>query len=78
MRASVNARHAFAALLGRLSQYTANFNFNVDGTPLGAGDPVVRSFATEEYDVYAQDIWKLRDNFTLTYGLRYGLEPSRL
>lgn len=69
----VNARHAFAALLGRLSQYTANFNFNVDGTPLAEGAPVLRSFATEEYDVYAQDIWKLRDNFTLTYGLRYGL-----
>ena len=69
----VNTRHAFAALLGRLSQYTANFNFNVDGTPLQNGAPVVRSFATEEYDVYAQDIWKMRDNFTLTYGLRYGL-----
>ncbi len=69
----VNTRHAFAAMLGRLSQYTANFNFNVDGAPLQAGAPVVRSFATEEYDVYAQDIWKLRDNFTLTYGLRYGL-----
>ena len=68
-----NMRHAFAALLGRLSQYTANFNFNVDGTPLAAGEPVVRSFATEEYDVYAQDSWKVRDNFTLTYGLRYGL-----
>ena len=70
---SVNMRHAFAALLGRLSQYTANFNFNVDGTPLDTGAPVVRSFATEEFDVYAQDIWKVRDNFTLTYGLRYGL-----
>ncbi|HET7113093.1 MAG TPA: TonB-dependent receptor, partial [Pyrinomonadaceae bacterium] len=69
----VNTRHAFAAMLGRLSQYTANFNFNVDGTALPGGDPVVRSFATEEYDVYAQDIWKLRDNITLTYGLRYGL-----
>lgn len=69
----VDTRHAFAAMLGRLSQYTANFNFNVDGTPLEEGDPVVRSFATEEYDVYAQDIWKMRDNVTLTYGLRYGL-----
>ncbi len=68
-----NTRHAFAALLGRLSQYTANFNFNVDGTPLGINDPVIRSFATEEFDVYAQDVWKLRDNFTLSYGLRYGL-----
>jgi hypothetical protein len=66
-------RHAYAALIGRLSQYTANFNFNVDGTPLGINEPVVRSFATEEFDVYAQDVWKVRDNFTLTYGLRYGL-----
>jgi len=69
----VNTRHAFASLIGRLSQYTANFNFNVDGTPLQAAAPVIRSFATEEYDVYAQDIWKVRDNFTFTYGLRYGL-----
>ena len=66
-------RHAFAALIGRLSQYTANFNFNVDGTPLPINAPVVRSFATEELDLYAQDVWKVRDNFTLTYGLRYGL-----
>ena len=68
-----NTRHAFAALLGRLSQYTANFNFGVDGQPQQAGAPVIRSFATEEYDVYGQDIWKIRDNFTLTLGLRYGL-----
>jgi hypothetical protein len=50
----------FAAMLGRLSQYTANFNFGVDGTPQQAGAPVLRSFATEEYDVYGQDIWKMR------------------
>ena len=68
-----NTRHAFAALIGRLSQYTANFNFGVDGTPQTAGAPVVRSFATEEFDIYGQDVWKVRDNITLTYGLRYGL-----
>jgi len=68
-----STRHAFAALIGRLSQYTANFNFNVDGTPLPINAPVVRSFATEELDLYGQDVWKMRDNFTLTYGLRYGL-----
>ena len=68
-----NTRHAFAALIGRLSQYTANFNFGTDGKPQTAGAPVVRSFATEEYDVYGQDIWKMRDNVTLTLGLRYGL-----
>ena len=68
-----NTRHAFAALIGRLSQYTANFNYGVDGKPLAAGAPVLRTFATEEYDVYGQDIWKIRDNVTLTYGMRYGL-----
>jgi hypothetical protein len=70
---STNTRHAFAALIGRLSQYTANFNFDIDGKPLAFGDPVVRTFATEEYDVYGQDTWKVRSNLTLTYGLRYGL-----
>lgn len=70
---SVDVRHAYAALIGRMSQYTANFNFNVDGTPLAANSPVIRNFATEEMDLYAQDIWKIRDNVTLTYGLRYGL-----
>lgn len=70
---SVPARHALAAAFGRLSQYTANFNFGVDGQPLPAGEGVPRTFATEEYDVYAQDSWKIKQTMTLTLGLRYGL-----
>lgn len=64
---------ALTAVLGRLSQYTANFNFGLDGNPLTAGNPVVREWATEEYDFYAQDSWKIRPDLTLTLGLRYGL-----
>jgi len=64
---------ALTAVIGRLSQYTARFNFGIDGQPLPAGAPNFREFATEEYDIYGQDVWKMRQNLTLTYGLRYGL-----
>ena len=70
---STNTRHAYAALLGRLSQYTANFNFTLDGQLLAPGAGIFREFATEEYDLYAQDTWKLDQTKTLTLGLRYGL-----
>lgn len=67
------AQGALTAVLGRLSQYTANFNFGLDGKPLPAGAPTVREWATEEYDFYVQDTWRFRPNLTFTLGLRYGL-----
>jgi hypothetical protein len=70
---SNNARIALAQVFGRLSQYSANFNFGLDGKPLPTGSPSAREFATQEYDTYAQDVWRLRPNLTLTLGLRYGL-----
>lgn len=66
-------QNAVSALIGRFSQYTANFRFNTDGSLLPAGTPSSRTFATEDYDVYFQDAWKLRTNLTLTVGLRYGI-----
>jgi carboxypeptidase family protein len=68
-----SVRTALTAVIGRFSQYEANFNFNGDGTILGVGEGVGRDFATEEYDFYFQDSWKLRSNLTFTAGLRYGL-----
>jgi Carboxypeptidase regulatory-like domain len=64
---------ALTAVVGRLSQYTARFNFDLSGQPIDSGVPLVREFATEEYDLYAQDMWKVSQNLTLTYGIRYGL-----
>lgn len=70
---TADVRNAGAALLGRFTSITARFTFDRDGTLLPAGTPSEREFATEEYDVYGQDIWKIRPNLTVTAGLRYGI-----
>lgn len=69
----VGVQNAVTAIIGRFSQYTANFTFNNDGTLLPSGAPSTRDFRTEEYDVYAQDSWKLSPHLTLTMGLRYSI-----
>jgi hypothetical protein len=66
-------QNAVSALIGRFSQYTANFIFNSDGSLLTAGSPTQRNFATEEYEFYGQDSWKMTRHLTLTAGLRYSL-----
>ncbi|MEP7149626.1 MAG: carboxypeptidase-like regulatory domain-containing protein, partial [Acidobacteriota bacterium] len=67
------AQAAATALIGRFSQYSGNFTFDIDGSVLPPGTPSTRNFATEEYDVYGQDVWKPFSNLTITGGLRYGL-----
>ena len=62
-----------AALIGRFSEYSGNYTFDISGNPLPQGTPTERTFATEEYDLYAQDAWRIRPNLTVTLGLRYGL-----
>ncbi len=69
--ASVQA--AATALIGRFTSYGASFTFDRDGSILPAGTPADRSFATEEYDTYVQDVWKIHPTLTLTLGLRYSL-----
>jgi len=67
-------RDAATAIIGRFTEMTANFTFAKDGTLLPAGSPAVRNFATQAYDEYVQDTWKVRPSLTLTLGLRYSLE----
>jgi Carboxypeptidase regulatory-like domain len=64
-------QNATTALIGRLSQYSALFTFDNDGSILPSGSPADRDFRTREFDVYGQDVWKVTPNLTLTYGLRY-------
>jgi Carboxypeptidase regulatory-like domain len=64
---------AVTAVVGRFSQYSALFTFDHDGSILPPGSPSDRDWRTREYDVYGQDVWKIRPNLTLTYGLRYSI-----
>ncbi len=67
-------QNAATAIIGRFSQYTADFTFGKDGSLSAPGVPTTRNFATQAYDEYFQDSWKIRPHLTLTLGLRYSLE----
>jgi len=67
-------QNAATAIIGRFSQYTANFTFGKDGALLPAGTPSTRNFATQAYEGYFLDTWKFRPHLTFTAGLRYSLE----
>src|SRR6185436_2864058 len=66
--AAFDTRSAIAAVLGRFSQYSFNVVYDKDGKILPVGTPSERTFATEEYEFYGQDTWKLRSDLTLTAG----------
>jgi len=66
-------QNAVTALIGRFSQYSGVFSFNIDGGLKQLGQPNIRNFATEEYDGYVQDVWKVKRNLTITAGLRYSI-----
>ncbi len=67
---------ALPFLLGRYSGATTFFNYDAAGNvfPLGTGKS--RDFRYNEYEAYAQDSWRLRNDLTITYGLRYQYYPA--
>ena len=58
-------------LLGIITQVNGQFNFKIDGTVQASGDPLLRRFAVDEYEVYLQDQWRMTPALTLTYGTRF-------
>jgi hypothetical protein len=67
-------RDAATAIIGRFSQLQSNFTFAHDGSLQPLGTPSIRDFASQAYDGYIQDTWKVRPSLTVTMGLRYSLE----
>jgi hypothetical protein len=62
---------ALMNLVGTITEGDAVYNYNKSGTTLPVGAPLKRDYRWNEYEVYAQDTWKILSNLTLTYGVRY-------
>jgi Carboxypeptidase regulatory-like domain/TonB dependent receptor len=65
--------YPLGALIGMITQVNAQYNYTKNGTVLADAAPVTRRFATDTYEMYGQDTWKVKSNLTLTLGLRYQL-----
>ena len=68
-----SAENAMTALIGRFTQYTADYTYGHDLQLTPPGTPTIRNFAGQDYEGYVQDTWKAKKNLTITLGLRYGL-----
>ncbi len=73
LSSGTNVTNAFGALLGVLNNFGATYNFGKTGTAIPFGQPVTVDFGSKEYEGYAQDSFKWKRNFTLTYGVRYSV-----
>jgi hypothetical protein len=70
---AVQVQNAFGAMFGIVNQYSGTYNFGRDGQAIPFGQPIPRVFGTNEYEFYIQDVYRMRRDLTITYGVRYGI-----
>lgn len=61
----------FQSFLGVISQIQSSHNYSRSGSVFPHGAGARRDYRYYQYEGYAQDTWRVRRDFTLTYGLRY-------
>lgn len=66
----------FSFMLGRINGVSTNFNYAPGGAALAPGTGKARTYAYNEYEFYAQDNWRVRNDLTFNMGLRYHLYPA--
>jgi hypothetical protein len=69
---------AYTYLVGSVTKQTNVYNYQVakggqSGNLLPDGTFINRNYKANEWEGYVQDSWRIKPNFTLTYGLRYTL-----
>lgn len=69
--ADIDLRDVLTAAIGRFSSYSASLQFSGSGALQAPGVGVARTFKTEELEAYGQDSWRMRNNLTVNYGVRW-------
>ncbi len=67
---------AFSFLLGRYAAVSTNFNYDPTGNAFAPGTGKERNYRYNETELYVQDNWRVRNNLTLNFGVRWHLYPA--
>ncbi|HET6976123.1 MAG TPA: carboxypeptidase-like regulatory domain-containing protein [Pyrinomonadaceae bacterium] len=71
-----NFDSALTFLLGTIPSVTTRFNYDASGNALPLNTGRIRDWRYVEYEFYAGDNWKIRNDLSLTYGVRWHIYPA--